>query len=143
MTIDACLSRKLSIYIQSKRHAKILARLQSKNIHRYAEIYAGARIIFQGSSGIIMYHQERIVEDSASKVKKILSSIKTKNALTIFLANKTIKLCKKLVVTAGRKPVMTNSQQVPSTSLLIRVMIHAILHTENVVDFLRKTQIGV
>ena len=85
------------------------------------------------------------MEDSASKVKKILSSIKTKNALTIFLFNKTIKLCKKLVVTAGRKPVMTNSEQVPSTglSLLIRVMIHAILQTENVVDFLRKTQIGV
>ena len=62
----------------------------------------------------------------------------------MFLANKTTKLCKKLVVTKGRKSVMTNSEQVSiNRCQSLRVMIHAFLQTENAVDFLRKAQLGV
>ena len=91
--------------------------------------------------------EDLIVEDSTSikDKKKFLSSRKTKDAFTIFLAEKVITLSKATVVTATRKSIMTNSEQVPSTGISSHeeadtiMMIHAleILQTnkENVVDF--------
>ena len=77
--------------------------------------------------------------------KKILSSRNTEDALTIYLAERVITLCKTIVVTATRKSNVTNSEQVPSTGIsshdeadtimMIRALEIVQTKKENVVDF--------
>jgi hypothetical protein len=94
-------------------------------------LYTGGRIIFDNYAKTISikddirYHAssaanqtEILVEDSTPIRNKsaFLTSNKTKDQLTIYLADKAVKYCNHPIVTATRKDVLTNNPSNPPTT---------------------------
>ena len=100
-----------------------LGQAMAKTTDARLEKYSGGRVIFDNYNKQISIkdeirysstHQEDLIIEDDTPIKdtqKFLSSKKTKDGLTLFLADKLIKLCKKPVVTATRKEVLTNSTE--------------------------------
>ena len=118
--IDGIAVIQAIIYTGKFRTCMDLGHAFSKRIDRYVENYMGTRVIFDNYSNATSLTSELryassgedlIVDDSTpiKDKKKLLSSRKTKDALTIFLAKKVITLCKTPVVTATRKSFMTSA----------------------------------
>jgi hypothetical protein len=109
-----------------------LGRAYAANIDSLLSDYSGGRVIFDNyhrtlsiKDDIRYTQQPALTEDvyiedntPITDSKKMLCSKKTKDHLTLYLADKCVKLCKKAVVTATREDVLTNvSDYHPTTEV--------------------------